>query len=122
MIKFYTLLFSFTLLCMFSTPSSFAQTAPKFSDADSAYQNAKKGILWSLSNIRAKKSRMENRLIADDRLIAQVKTTKEINGISITSTGYAGSTEVSLTIYRSLAELLAEGYLEKNSPLLREDE
>ena len=119
--------FSFIVLfflCFTFLPGSktCAQSAPRFEDVDSAYQNAKKGILWGLSNIKAKKSRAENRLIANNTIIAQVKISKEINGVCIVSTGYLGSTEVSVTACRTLAELVQEGYLDKNSPLLKDDE
>ena len=40
------------------------------SDIDYAYQNAKKGIYWALSNIPQKKSKAESDLIANDRLYA----------------------------------------------------
>jgi hypothetical protein len=120
--KYLIIVFSLILFCILPCSKCYAQNTPKFSDIDSAYQNAKKGILWSLSNIKAKKSRADNRLILNDNVVAEVKLTKEVNGVCIVSTGYAGSTEVSVTVYRSLTELVNEGYLEKNSPLLREDE
>jgi predicted RND superfamily exporter protein len=107
--------------CLF-TLSLFAQSTPKFADCDSAYVNAQKGTLWCLANIKAKRSRAENRLIVNTTVIAQVKLTKEVNGICIVSTGFFGSTEVSTTLYRSFQQLVSEGYLDKNSPLLREDE
>ncbi len=106
---------------MFSV-GAYSQSAPKLGDVDSAYVNAKKGIVWGLSNIKVKKMRMENRLIADNQLIAQVKIEKEINGIKIISTGIAGTTEVSITAYRTFSSLVTEGFLDKNSTLLKEEE
>ncbi len=102
--------------------ASFAQSTPKFEDVDSAFQNAKKGILWGLSNIKTKKGRTENRLIANNNVIAQVKIAKEINGVCIVSTGYVGTTEVTVSACRTFAELVQEGYLDKNSSLLKDDE
>ena len=81
------------------------------SDIDYAYQNAKKGIYWALTNIPEKKSKLESELIADDKLYALVKLYKEVNGIKIESTGYYNSNEVSITIYRSNGSLEEYGYI-----------
>ena len=101
-----------------------AQTTEKqkFADVDSAYRNAQKGLQWGLSNIKAKKVRSENKLVAENNLIATVKIEKEINGVKVAAVGYSGSTEVSLTLYRTFAALVLEGYLDKNSPMLRDEE
>jgi hypothetical protein len=82
------------------------------SDIDYAFQNAKKGIYWALANIPEKKSKLESELIADDKLYANVKLRKEVNGIKIESTGYYNSNEVSIYIYRSNDSLEQDGYLE----------
>ena len=83
------------------------------SDIDYAYQNAKKGIYWALSNIPPKKSKLEDNLIADDRLYAQVKLTKEVNGVKIVSTGYYQTNQVTISIYRSNDSLKENGYLKE---------
>ena len=83
------------------------------SDIDYAYQNAKKGIYWALSNIPQKKSKLEDDLIADDRLYAQVKLTKEVNGVKIVSTGYYQTNQVTISIYRSNDSLKENGYLKE---------
>ena len=80
-------------------------------DIDYAYQNAKKGIYWALTNIPEKKSKLESELIADDKLYAVVKLSKEVNGIKVESTGYYNSNEVSIIIYRSNDRLEEYGYL-----------
>lgn len=78
---------------------------------DAAFQNAKKGIYWALSNIPEKKSKLENDLIVEDKLCATVKLDKEINGIKIVSTGYNNSNDVTIKIFKSYDSLVKEGYL-----------
>jgi hypothetical protein len=85
------------------------------SDIDVAYQNAKKGIYWGLSNIPGKKSSLDNDLIGEDKLYASVKVEKEIQGVKVTSKGYFDTNEVEITIYRSYESLKAEGYNVPNS-------
>ena len=80
---------------------------------DYAYQNAKKGIYWALSNIPQKKSKAESDLIADDRLYAHVKLDKEVTGVKIVSTGYYQTNKVTISIYRSNDSLKENGYLEQ---------
>ena len=80
-------------------------------ELDKAFQNAKKGIYWALSNIPENKIRLNKDLIADEKLYSSVKLQKEFNGIKIVSTGYYNSTEVSITIYRSNDGLVKDGYL-----------
>jgi len=80
------------------------------SDIDLAYQNAKKGVYWALSNIPGKKSTMDNDLIAEDKLYASVKISKEVQGVKVVSTGYHQTNEVVITIYKSYESLKAEGY------------
>jgi len=82
-------------------------------DIDVAFQNAKKGVYWALTNIPGKKTKIENDLIADDKLYASVKLSKEINGIKIESSGYFNSNEVIIKIYKSNDSLEKEGYLKK---------
>ena len=89
-------------------------------DIDLAYQNAKKGIYWALSNIPERKSKLDNDLIADDRLYASVTLYKEVQGVKIESTGFYNTQEVKLTIYRSNDSLMAEGYLGKEEEETKE--
>ncbi len=84
-------------------------------DIDYAYQNAKKGIYWALSNIPEKKTKLDNKLIADDKLYAKVKLHKEVNGIKVESIGYYHSNEVRIQIYKSYNSLEKDGYLKKES-------
>ena len=80
-------------------------------DIEGAVQNAKKGIYWALSNLPETKSRIENDLIAEDKLYANVKLYKEVDGFKIISRGFFKSNEVEIVIYRSNDSLLKEGYL-----------
>jgi hypothetical protein len=83
------------------------------SNIDYAYQNAKKGIYWALSNIPEKKSKIEENLVADDRLFTSVKLYKEVNGVRVESTGYYNTNEVTIVIYISNDTLEEYGYLKK---------
>jgi hypothetical protein len=89
--------------------SSLAQTKTD-GDIDLAYQNAKKGIYWALSNIPGKKATLDNELIAEDKLYATVKLSKEINGVKVISRGYYQTNQVEITIYKSYESLKSEGY------------
>jgi hypothetical protein len=106
-------LFVLTLAALLST-TGFTQEKIE-SDIDYAYQNAKKGVYWALSNIPEKKSKLESDLIADDKLYAHVRLDKEVNGVKIISTGHYQTNEVSISIYRSNDSLKESGYLEQAS-------
>jgi hypothetical protein len=89
--------------------SSLAQTKTD-GDIELAYQNAKKGIYWALSNIPGKKANLDNELIAEDKLYASVKLSKEINGVKVVSRGYFQTNQVEITVYKSYESLKSEGY------------
>jgi len=91
-------------------PFSLLAQAKTEQDIDVAYQNAKKGIYWALSNIPGKKATMDNDLIAEDKLYASVKLSKEVQGVKVSSKGYYQTNEVEITIYKSYESLKAEGY------------
>ena len=99
----------FLLSILIFSSTIFAQQKTE-NDIDLAYQNAKKGIYWALANIPEKKQSIDNDLIADDKLYASVKLSKEFNGVKIESTGYYLSNEVSIIIYKSDDSLEKEGY------------
>lgn len=101
-------------LVIFFSLFCFSQEKLK-SDIDYAYQNARKGIYWALSNIPEKKTKLESDLIADDKLYADVKLYKEVNGVKVESTGYYHSNEVRIKIYKSYDSLEKDGYLKKES-------
>lgn len=84
-------------------------------DLQVLFQNAKKGLYWGLENIPVKKNNIENDLIADNKLFATVKLSKEINGVKVKSTGYYNSAEFTIIIYRSYESLEREGYIPKGS-------
>ncbi|MEO8400148.1 MAG: hypothetical protein ABI550_10125 [Ignavibacteriaceae bacterium] len=102
--------YSIFLMFIFFTPVLFAQSKIE-DDINAAYQNAKKGIYWGLSNIPEKKSKMDDDLIFEDKFYASVKLEKVIDGIKVESTGFNNSNEVKITIYKSNDNLLKEGYL-----------
>ncbi|MDH3267732.1 MAG: hypothetical protein OEM46_02640 [Ignavibacteria bacterium] len=101
---------AFILSLFLYLPVSLLAQAKTEQDIDVAYQNAKKGIYWALSNIPGKKATMDNDLIAEDKLYAAVKLSKEVNGVKVSSRGYYQTNEVEITIYKSYESLKTEGY------------
>lgn len=102
-------LFYLSLMVVLTVPVLFAQ-AKTDEDINLAYQNAKKGIYWALSNIPGKKATLDNDLIGEDKLYASVKISKEVNGVKVNSAGYYLTNKVEITIYKSYESLKAEGY------------
>jgi hypothetical protein len=103
------LFYFLSLLLILPSVNLFAQAKTE-QDIDVAYQNAKKGIYWALSNIPGKKSTMDNDLIAEDKLYASIKLSKEVNGVKVSSVGYYQTNQVEITIYKSYESLKTEGY------------
>jgi len=102
------------LLCILGIiliiPISIISQTKTDDDMNLAYQNAKKGIYWALSNIPGKKATLDNELIAEDKLYATVKLSKEVNGVKVSSKGYYQTNQVEITIYKSYESLKNEGY------------
>jgi len=90
--------------------SSLSAQSKTEDDMNLAYQNAKKGIYWALSNIPGKKATLDNDLIAEDKLYASVKISKEVQGVRVNSVGYYQTNQVEITIYKSYESLKIEGY------------
>ena len=61
----------------------------------------------------AEREKIENDLIANDKLYSSVKLQKEIGGIKIESTGFGESISVTITVYRSYDNLKKDGYIKK---------
>jgi hypothetical protein len=107
---------AFVIILILLIPgNSFCQSKIE-DDIGYAFQNAKKGIYWALDNIPDKKSKIENNLIADDKLYSFVKLSKVVDGIKIESTGYYNTNEVTIKIFRSNESLENSGYLKKKEP------
>ncbi len=104
--KFFLLLFLF-LPVLISAQSEYEECV------DKAVLNAKKGIYWAFENIPEKKKAIQHDLISKDKLIAEVKLNKEVEGVRVESTGYYLSTKATVTLYRSYDLLRKEGYLPK---------
>jgi hypothetical protein len=94
--------------------SAFNIQNKKEENIDAAFQNAKKGIYYALSNIPENKLRLNQELVDHNRLLTKVKLSKGINGVKIESTGYSSSTEVTIKIYRSIDSLITDGYLKQD--------
>ena len=103
------IIISIIYLSFFST-LSFSQSKME-DDINTAYQNAKKGVYWALANISDRKSKLDEDLVADDKMYASVKLEKVIDGIKVESTGFNFSNEVKITVYKSNEALIKEGYL-----------
>jgi len=103
----------FILPILFLTHAIFSQSKIE-SDIESTLVNAKKGVYYALSNLQGKKARFEKSLIADDKLIAKVKVSKELNGIKIESTGFSGTNELTVVLYKSADSLIKDGYIKKS--------
>jgi len=80
-------------------------------NTDSAYANAEKGIYWALKHIPDSKNKISNDLIFEGELLAAVKLTKHLGGVKVESTGFKGTTKVSVFLFRSYKLLKKEGYL-----------
>jgi len=106
--RFYLLVLPF----IFFTQIIFSQSKIE-SDIESTLVNAKKGVYYALSNLQGKKTKFEKSLIAEDKLIAKVKVTKELNGIKIESTGFSETNELSIVLYKSSESLIKDGYIKK---------
>lgn len=98
---------------------SFTLSASGTEQLDKAYANAKKGLQYGLSNLKEKRSRDEYKLIETDRLLAEVKISKEIGGVKIEAKGFSEGEEVTVVTYRSYESLVRDGYIDKNSDLIK---
>ncbi len=101
----------FLIFLLITIPLGYSFQSSTEDNIDKAYQNAKKGIYWALANIPERKEHLSNELIADDILYADVKLSKEIDGVKIESEGFYNSNSVSIKIYKSNSSLIKEGYL-----------
>ena len=79
-------------------------------DLDHAFVNAKKGVYYALNNIPETRKSLNQDLIEDDTLIAEIKLSKETNGIRIESVGHYKTYSVELIVYRSYDSLEDDGY------------
>lgn len=85
----------------------------KFSSKiDVAYSNSMKGIYFALENIPKRKNSVSKELISNNELIAKVKISKEVGGVSVHSVGFYNSYKVSVEIYRDYKSLKDEGFIE----------
>jgi SMC interacting uncharacterized protein involved in chromosome segregation len=78
-----------------------------------AFNYAKKGVYYGLSNLKGLKTKLEDKLVENNKLQSMVKVSKEINGVRIESTGYYESTTLTVILYRSYDGLIKDGYLSK---------
>lgn len=116
--RFYLFILPFLFLSQIILPQSKIED-----DIEYALVNAKKGVYWALSNIPAKKSKIDKSIISKDKLLAKVKVAKELNGVRVESTGYNQTNEVTIVIYRSRESLIKDGYIKKGDlEIYTEDE
>jgi len=105
--------FSLFLLPIFLLTQNIFSQSKIESNIESSLVNAKKGVYYALSNLQGKKAKFEKSLIADDKLIAKVKVSKELNGIKIESTGFFQTDELTIVLYKSSESLIKDGYIKK---------
>jgi len=79
---------------------------------DTAYANAMKGVYFALENIPERKNSVSKDLIAENKLIAKVKISKEIGGIFVQSIGFKDTYKVTTEIYRDYKSLKDEGFID----------
>jgi len=103
--KYLLLILVFPLLILSQSKNSSFED-----DLEHAFVNAKKGIYYSLNNIPESKSSLRQDLIEEDKLIAEIKLSKETNGVRVESLGHFKTYSVEITIYRSYDSLEKEGY------------
>ena len=103
----------FLLAALLLIQNAFSQSKLE-SDIESALVNAKKGVYYALSNLQGKKAKFDKSLIADDKLVAKIKVSKELNGVKIESTGFFQTNEVTIVVYKSGDSLIKDGYIKKS--------
>jgi len=82
-------------------------------DIDLAYTNSLKGIHFAIANIPERKNSFSKELIDADQLVAEVKLSKEVGGVSVESIGHFKSYEVKITIRRDYESLKKEGLIDR---------
>lgn len=85
-------------------------------DLDLAYTNALKGIHFAIANIPDRKNSMSKELIDSNQMIAKIKLSKEIGGVSIESAGYYKTYEVKIIVQRDYQSLKKEGLIDRIPP------
>ena len=110
-------LFFIAILFLFYGGSSLSQTVSttdsRISMEDEltqAFENAKRGVYHGLNSIKKMKSKLDDKLIDKDKLVADVTVIKEINGVKIESVGFYNSTSIKIVVYRSLDSLIKDKF------------
>ncbi len=101
----------FPLIILLSLTLFSQENTPSFEeDIQHAFVNAKTGLYYALNNIPESKSSLKQDLIEKDKLIAEIKLSKETNGVKVESTGYYLSYSLKVVVYRSYDSLSKDGY------------
>ena len=82
-------------------------------DIDVAYTNALKGAHYAIANIPERKNSISKELIDADQMVAKIKLSKEVGGVSIESTGHYKTYEVKITVRRDYESLRKEGLIDR---------
>lgn len=82
-------------------------------DIDIAYTNSLKGVHYAIANIPDRKNSISKELIDADQLVAEVKLSKEVGGVSIESVGHYKTYEVKITLRRDYESLKKEGLIDR---------
>lgn len=82
-------------------------------DIDIAYKNALKGVHYALSNVPERKNSISKDLVDADQMVAKIKLSKEIGGVSVESTGHYKTYEVKIIVQRDYESLKKEGLIDR---------
>lgn len=98
-------------IILIAASALFAQSSGLEDNLQQAYTNAKKGVYYAFSNIPDRKSSLSKELIEKDKLIANVKLSKEVRGVKVEAEGFYESYQIKIILYRSYEKLIEDGYL-----------
>lgn len=85
-------------------------------DLDIAYNNALKGVHFALANMPDRKNSISKELIDSNQMIAKIKLSKEIGGVSVESIGFYKTYEVKITVQKDYESMKKEGLIDRIPP------
>lgn len=85
-------------------------------DLDIAYTNALKGVHFALANMPDRKNSISKELIDSNQMIAKIKLSKEIGGVSAESIGFYKIYEVKITVQKDYESMKKEGLIDRIPP------
>lgn len=101
------------LVLFFLIPLVLSAQASFSEDIETAYTNALKGVHYAIANIPERKNSISKELIDADQMVAKIKLSKEVGGVSVESTGHYNTYEVKITVRRDYESLQKEGLIDR---------